>query len=654
MIRSILLLMTVFLVGPLTTPSCRSEAEALPPARDSSPAAQQPWPSVSLAPLVSGFESPVHVTHAGDGSGRVFVVEQPGRIRIIKGQSLLGRPFLAIEGRVLSGGERGLLSVAFPPGYEAKRYFYVDYTREQDGATVISRFRLTADPDQADAGSEEIILTIPQPFANHNGGQLAFGPLDGYLYIGMGDGGSGGDPLNHAQNPDSLLGKMLRIDVESGTVPYAVPPSNPFVGRAGYRPEIWALGLRNPWRFSFDRTTGDLYIADVGQNAWEEVDFQAAKEPGGRNYGWRILEGTHCYNPSSGCVPPGNHSPPAAEYSHSEGCSISGGFVYRGARFPLMQGVYFYGDYCSGRIWGLRSISGIWESSELIVTPHSISSFGEDEDGNLYLADLSGGVYALRGDPGPSVTISSPAEGAAVTGTVLVQATASDNGAVTRVEFSVDGVLLATAAAPPYSFEWDTAKYANGIHKIKATAVDDLGQPGSHEISVNIGNFSLAIAAVTGGTTNPAPGTYVFDQATSISITALPEIYHGFKGWTGDAAGRANPLTVSFDKAVVSITANFVRIQAPIGTTVQRVTNRSLSQSEILNVLRWQAHPANENITKYRIYLASDAGRVLLAEVKADTFSYWHRGVGKSGAVSYALAAVDDQGREGEAALLSL
>ena len=224
------------------------------------------------------------------------MVEQGGRIRIIRNGVLEATPFLDITGRVSCCSERGLLSVAFPPGYAAKGHFYVNYTNKA-GNTVVARYRLTTNPDVADPGSEQVVLTVPQPYANHNGGQLAFGPNDGYLYIGMGDGGSGGDPENRAQNPAELLGKLLRINVETGNPnTYTIPASNPFTQTAGYRPEIWALGLRNPWRFAFDRLTHDLYIADVGQDAYEEVDFQPAASTGGENYGWRIMEGLHCYN----------------------------------------------------------------------------------------------------------------------------------------------------------------------------------------------------------------------------------------------------------------------------------------------------------------------------------------------------------------------
>jgi glucose/arabinose dehydrogenase len=354
------------------------------------------WPQISLPKRFSGLTQPVHITQAGDGSGRLFFVEQPGRIRVSRGGTLLPVPFLDIVSRVSCCGERGLLSVAFPPGYGSKRYFYVDYT-DTAGNTVISRFRLGADADVADPGSEQIVLTIAQPYSNHNGGQLAFGP-DGYLYVGMGDGGSGGDPQNNAQSPTSLLGKILRIDVESGAAPYAVPVSNPFAGRAGYRGEIWALGLRNPWRFSFDRRTGDLFIGDVGQNRYEEVDFQPAGDPGGENYGWRIMEAGHCYDPNP-CNQTGLLQP-IFEYDHSQGCSVTGGPVYRGSLYPRMQGVYFFADYCSGRLWGLRRDGNSWHSTQLLDSPYTVSTFGEDEAGNVYLADYGrGDVYQVT-DPG--------------------------------------------------------------------------------------------------------------------------------------------------------------------------------------------------------------------------------------------------------------
>jgi glucose/arabinose dehydrogenase len=319
------------------------------------------------------------------------VVEQGGTIRILDNGVALPSPFLDVSSRVACCGEQGLLCVAFPSGFTAKRHFYVNYTRTQDGATVVARYRVSAgDSNAADPASEEVVLTIPQPFANHNGGQLAFGP-DGYLYIGMGDGGSGGDPLDNGQNPGTLLGKLLRIDVESGEFPYGIPPTNPFLGMAGYRPEIWALGLRNPWRFSFDRGTGDLLIGDVGQGNFEEIDFQPAGDPGGRNYGWNIMEGDRCFPPGTAGCDRSGLALPVFVYDHSLGCSVTGGHVYRGSAFPSLQGVYLFGDYCSGRIWGIRKNGAGWDNALLADTTLSISTFGEDESGNVYLVNHTGG-----------------------------------------------------------------------------------------------------------------------------------------------------------------------------------------------------------------------------------------------------------------------
>ena len=343
---------------------------------------------IDLIPAGSGFTQPVQVTHAGDGSGRTFVVEQAGTVRTL--DNAAAPPFLDIRDRVLSGGERGLLSVSFPPDFAQTGRFYADYTRTPDGATVVSRFVVPGGSAMADSASETVLLTVPQPFANHNGGQLSFGP-DGYLYIGMGDGGSGGDPDDNGQNKGTLLGKILRIDVESGQSPYAVPPGNPFLSDNSARGEIWALGLRNPWRFSFDSATGDLYIADVGQNLYEEIDFQPSASTGGENYGWNVMEGTHCYN-AVPCDRTGLVLP-VAEYDHGQGdCSVTGGMVYRGADFPALQGTYLYGDYCSGKIWGLKRTGAAWENSLLADTSHQISSFGEDEAGNVYVAGYGNGT----------------------------------------------------------------------------------------------------------------------------------------------------------------------------------------------------------------------------------------------------------------------
>jgi glucose/arabinose dehydrogenase len=367
------------------------------------PAAQD-GVAISLSEIVaSGFNHPVQVTHAGDGSGRLFVVEQGGYIRIIQNGGVLATPFLDVSGLISCCGERGLLGLAFHPDYASNGYFYIDYTRASDGATIIARYQVSGDPNQANDATATTLLTIAQPYTNHNGGQVMFGP-DGYLYIGMGDGGSGGDPHNNAQNKNTLLGALLRIDVDTGASPYVIPPDNPYVGVDG-ADEIWAIGLRNPWRFSFDRDTGDLYIGDVGQNAWEEIDYQAANSAGGLNFGWHCLEGTHTYNTD----PPCNSSAylagltgPIAEYGHDVGDAVTGGFVYRGTQYPILAGRYFYGDYETGRLWSVTktgSNPATWSGPHLELNSGlNISSFGEDESGELYVVSYSDGT--IRSSPG--------------------------------------------------------------------------------------------------------------------------------------------------------------------------------------------------------------------------------------------------------------
>jgi glucose/arabinose dehydrogenase len=360
---------------------------------------------LALDPLAASFAQPVHITHAGDGSNRLFVVEQPGTIYILQNGQKLPDPFLDITERVDSRcNECGLLSMAFPPDYADKGYFFVYYNALADVAppdpgdvvngacrtdcndTVIARFRLTDDPNRADPDSEEQILVRNQPFENHNGGQIAFGP-DGYLYIGLGDGGSAGDPLNSGQRTDTILGKLLRVEV-GGTGAYTVPQSNPYVGENGYREEIWALGLRNPWRFAFDRLTGDLWIGDVGQNSFEEIDYQPASSTGGENYGWDVMEGDSCYGADE-CETAGFVAP-VAVYGRGDGCSVSGGTVYRGPHRAL-RGIYLFGDYCTGKIWGMRpGASG--GMVELLESGYRITSFGEDEAGELYVASRDGQI----------------------------------------------------------------------------------------------------------------------------------------------------------------------------------------------------------------------------------------------------------------------
>jgi glucose/arabinose dehydrogenase len=344
-----------------------------------------------LSMIADGYDKPLYLTHSGDGTGRLFILEQRGKIRIIDSEfKQINTPFLDISSKVKSGGERGLLGLAFHPSYGENGFFYVHYS-DLRGDTVISRFKVSGDPNLANPNSEDVLLTTDQPFGNHNGGQIAFGP-DGYLYIGLGDGGAGGDPMENGQDPSTLLGTILRINVDEG-LPYTIPNSNPFFNIPTARPEVWAYGLRNPWRFSFDRAKGDIFIGDVGQNQWEEINYQPADSKGGENYGWNQMEGNHCF--VSGCSPEA-YVPAFAEYSHSDGCSVTGGYIYRGALDPQIYGTYFYGDYCSGRIWILfETGDGEWVNEFWMRTSFSISSFGEDEAGEIYVIDYDGGIYWL-------------------------------------------------------------------------------------------------------------------------------------------------------------------------------------------------------------------------------------------------------------------
>ena len=342
-----------------------------------------------LDPVATGFNRALYVTHAGDGSGRLFLVEQSGRIHTVQNGSVRPQPFLDVSqfiSRAALGNsytEQGLLGLAFHPNYIINGQFFINYTENGTNDTITARYRVSSDRNIADDTSGEEIFRLTQPFGNHNGGHLAFGP-DGYLYVSLGDGGSAGDPQNNGQQPDNLLGTILRIDVDNAAdgKAYAIPADNPFANGGG-APEIWAYGLRNVWRFSFDRRTNDLYMGDVGQSQWEEINYQPAGV-GGQNYGWNVFEGTRPY---SGAAPPPNTTAPVAEYQHAGGhCSVTGGYVYRGNAVPTMKGAYIYGDFCSGQLWSTyRDASGIWQTNPLVDTPYMISSFGEDEDGELYL-----------------------------------------------------------------------------------------------------------------------------------------------------------------------------------------------------------------------------------------------------------------------------
>jgi glucose/arabinose dehydrogenase len=380
-----------FTASPASPTASVSEATGTP---EQASVATFPDPgNYQWSQVASGLQLPVDIQNADDGSGRLFIVEKPGRIRILQNGQLLPTPFLDISSEVRSSGsEQGLLGLAFHPDCAQNGLFFVNYI-DLDGNTVIARFQVSAqNPNQADPSSEAHLIQVKQPFANHNGGGMVFGP-DGYLYLGLGDGGSGGDPLGNAQSTNTLLGKLLRIDVDHGDL-YAIPPDNPFANGGGSG-EIWAFGLRNPWRFSFDHTTGDLYIGDVGQSSWEEIDFLPAGSLGGTNFGWNYREGLHAYQDQ---LPAGvKPVDPVVEYGHDQGCAVTGGVVYRGQELPAWRGIYLYSDYCSGLVWGLLNVDGHWQTQLLFRTGLNVSSFGQDQSGEVYLADYGGGaIYRLQ------------------------------------------------------------------------------------------------------------------------------------------------------------------------------------------------------------------------------------------------------------------
>ncbi|MEP6986243.1 MAG: PQQ-dependent sugar dehydrogenase [Chloroflexota bacterium] len=398
--RCLITLLFVFLTGTVmaqeqvATPGAPITATMAPlPTGIPDPAGFQ-WSSVA-----DGFDSPIGIVSANDGTGRLFAWEQSGKIWTISKDGEVGLdPFIDIGDKfppaVTQGGytEQGLLGVVFDPHYKDNGLFFIHYT-DMKANTNIARYKVSSDPEKADPNSAQIILQVNQPFPDHKGGQIAFGP-DGYLYIGLGDGGNPDDPLRNGQNRNTLLAKLLRIDV-NGT-PYKVPADNPFVGQADAKPEIWAYGLRNPFRFSFDKQTGDLYIGDVGQWDYEEVDFQPAGSKGGQDYGWSAYQGMHPHIKQPLPVDESSLTLPVLEYAHTEGCAIIGGYIYRGTALPSMNGIYLYGDYCNGRIWAAtHTVDGKWQSYLWMQTDHVITSFGQDEAGELYLVDYKGGIYKL-------------------------------------------------------------------------------------------------------------------------------------------------------------------------------------------------------------------------------------------------------------------
>ena len=350
---------------------------------------------VQLALFASGISNPTDILSTGvSGDGRLFVLDQSGKIRIINSTgTVVPQPFLDITSQVRFEGEMGLLGLAFSPHYATDGFFFVNYI-DKNMNTVVARYHISGDANTADIASAQIVLKQQQPYTNHNGGALAFGS-DGYLYIAFGDGGSAGDPEKRAQDTNTWLGKLLRIDV--GKLPYTVPSDNPYVGKAGVKPEIWDMGLRNPWRISFDSKTHELYIADVGQGDVEEINVEAAKK-GGNNYGWRCYEGDKEFK-TDGCKDKSQYVFPALTYDHNEGrCSVTGGYVYRGNSYPDLTGKYFYGDYCGGQVYFMEKQSnGSYTSTKAFQTPYKISTFGQDSSGELYLADYaSGAIYRLQ------------------------------------------------------------------------------------------------------------------------------------------------------------------------------------------------------------------------------------------------------------------
>jgi glucose/arabinose dehydrogenase len=381
----------VLVIGAVVSPPATSKAQT-PPEFDPTSF------SIGLELIADGLEQPVYLTGNDDGTDRLFVVERQGRIRIVVDGTVLPVAFLDITTIVQSdGSEQGLLSVAFPPDFSESGEFYVYYTAisaEGVGDNTIARYRVSeGDPNQANAESGQVLIAIPDFRKNHNGGLLLFGP-DGYLYAGLGDGGGGGDPDENGQNPETLLGSIVRIDPSTDIEPYAIPDDNPFADSEGGRPEVWLWGVRNPWRFSFDRDTGDLFVADVGQGAFEEVNWLPAGTSGGSNLGWNVMEGTECFR-VSGCDAAGL-TLPVAQYSHDFGCSVTGGYIYRGAEEPGLDGIYLFGDYCTGLVWGMtQAEAGGWLVSEPVETGYNVSSFGEDANGEMYLVSLEGEIFRI-------------------------------------------------------------------------------------------------------------------------------------------------------------------------------------------------------------------------------------------------------------------
>ena len=460
---------------------------------------------LTLETLAIGLADPVAITHVGSGDPRLFITLQAGQVVIYENGQVQPQPFLDIRGRVGSGGERGLLSVAFHPGYSQNGFFFVNYTN-LGGATIIARFRVSANANVADAGSEAVLLTITQPFSNHNGGQLQFGS-DGFLYVGMGDGGSANDPGCRAQDGTTLLGKMLRLDVGQnvGAAPFhGIPADNPFLGRGDVEDEIWALGLRNPWRFSFDRQTGDLFVGDVGQGNREEIDFEPALSAGGRNYGWKVMEGNFCLASTAGCGTPvpscnaAEYTAPIIDYGRAGGrCAVIGGYVYRGQQIPELFGHYLYGDLCAGTLWAAERADNSWQPIELMPTLPRLASFGENAAGEIFLVArdvlyrLMGPAVSMPGEIGLSSATFEVQESAGAV-TVTVGRDGGSDGEVT-VDYATSDDTA--AAGSDYQAASGTLIWASGDSSPKSFAVtifDDASVEGGE-------SFGIQLDALQGG-----------------------------------------------------------------------------------------------------------------------------------------------------------
>ena len=488
-------------------------------------AAQLSAQEIRTVQVASGISLPTEIQNAADGSGRLFLVQQNGLIGILKNGVVLTTPFLDIRGKTRADGERGLLGLAFPPDFAQTQRFYVDYT-DLNGDTIIAQYRVSANPDVATAASETVLLKIAQPFPNHNGGQIRFGP-DGYLYIAMGDGGSANDPQGNGQKLSTLLAKLLRVDVESAPGQMRIPPDNPFVNTPGARGEIWAYGLRNPWRFSFDRATRDLWIGDVGQDAYEEIDFQPASSKGGENYGWNVMEGMHCLR--AGCQTVGTL--PVAEYSHANrNCSVTGGFMYRGARSGALRGVYLYGDYCTGLIWGVERQGSAWNNRLLLSSGFGISTFGEDEAGEVYVANATNGtIHRVEGSraprfSAPAVVNSASFAGGMVPGslaTVFAAGVRDDAGSLVAdripLPATLGGVSVTVAGmdAPVYSIS-----NVNGQEQVSFQVPWAAARQPASTAAVVVTRDGQASAPVDVPVIALQPGVYTLDGTQAIAVHA--------------------------------------------------------------------------------------------------------------------------------------